>query len=136
MSKLHRHYFSRFVIDEMHCVEIWGESFRYEYKNLSKIISDVSNHYGTKIVLLTASASKKRVESTFQGLRNNKNINPIVVQKDIVRQEIKINKAIEITDESSRPKISISIIKNQLANNKNSKGIHSRQFSHNDTIFN
>lgn len=55
MDKLHkRNKLSLFVIDECHCVSIWGHDFRPQYKNLSDLKIRYPN---TPILSLTATAT-------------------------------------------------------------------------------
>lgn len=55
MDKLHqKNKLSLFVIDECHCVSIWGHDFRPQYKNLSDLKTRYPN---TPILSLTATAT-------------------------------------------------------------------------------
>ena len=100
---------SRFVIDEMHCITIWGNSFRYEYKNLANIIK----YHNPKVVLLTASANRKMIRNTLESLSLDDS-KSIMVRSEIYRPEIKICKSIEIIDESKRPQKTLKLLKEQL----------------------
>ncbi|GHV37288.1 hypothetical protein AGMMS49546_04590 [Spirochaetia bacterium] len=96
----------RFVIDEMHCVELWGQSFRYEYKNLKNVI------YKAKLVLLTASAGKKLIDDTLASIIDNDKSPVTIIKGDIVRKEINILPAKEVdSDEDRLKKIKLQVKK-------------------------
>ncbi len=102
---------TRFVIDEMHCVSIWGKSFRYEYKNLASII----RHHDPKLILLTASANNKMIKETVEQLKGKGAYKQAdIVEKNIYREEIKINKPIKVANEEQRPRVTLKLIKNRI----------------------
>ena len=44
----------RFVIDEAHCIDLWGSHFRESYRQLGAL-----KEYGVQIVALTGSATER-----------------------------------------------------------------------------
>jgi superfamily II DNA or RNA helicase len=114
-KKLH---VTRFVIDEMHCVAIWGDSFRYEYKNLSNVLH---HHRRARLVLLTASANDALLQSTLNRLRPTGKHPVVVVKKGVVRPEIVIKPPVKVKNDDQRPDALTNIIKKQLAGSKKAK---------------
>jgi ATP-dependent DNA helicase RecQ len=85
----------RIVIDEMHCVELWR--FRYEYRN-----KNIFNaHPKAKIILLTASANNALINKTLKRFTKKK---PIIIKRDIVRNEIKILPAEQVKSDAKQKK--------------------------------
>jgi len=109
---------TRFVIDEMHCVAIWGDSFRYEYKNLANVLS---HHPRARLVLLTASATDDLVQETLNRLRPTRNRPIVLVKKGIIRPEIVINPPVKVKNDCDRPGALTNIIKKQLAGHTKAK---------------
>jgi len=123
----------RFIIDEMHCVTSWGEKFRYEYKNLAYVLQF---HPEAKLVLLTASAHDNRIRRTLELLiSERKRLNKsIVVKKDIIRDNIVIEKAVfcpEKDEEKKRANYSLPFIKRIFKQNKKSKVLVFTMFAKN-----
>tara|TARA_Y100000991_G_C21974981_1_gene351719 strand:- start:322 stop:2145 length:1824 start_codon:yes stop_codon:yes gene_type:complete len=87
LNLYHKGKLERFVIDEAHCISLWGNDFRASYRNLSKIKDKFK---GISIMALTATAT-------------------IPVRKDIVNL-LKFNKYKEYTKSYYRPNLNIKIM--------------------------
>jgi bloom syndrome protein len=60
----------RFILDEIHCVKSWGETFRKDY-GLLEHLKDIFNE--TPILGLTATASKKTKHQLLKKLKMDTN---------------------------------------------------------------
>lgn len=109
---------SMLVIDEAHCIDLWGNDFRPDYKKLGSFINKFPN---AKVIALTATAGKSTQKvikevcnmkinvKIFKGDLERTNIKYKVIEKkdDGFKQLIKYLKP--FLDENNKPKSSIII---------------------------
>jgi superfamily II DNA helicase RecQ len=97
---------SRFVIDEMHCVSLWGNSFRYEYNHMKDVIQDA------KLILLTASAGPNMVKSTVTNLVDKKKASKTIeIRAGIEREELAILRSKDVVENKRLEEIKKQIVK-------------------------
>lgn len=108
----------RFVIDEMHCVTLWGTGFRYEYKNLASVLA----RHDSKLMLLTATSSDERIENTFSRLRSGTGRRTfVVVRSEIRRPELIIGKPLKVRDQSSRATKTVPLVRKAIQSGPKAK---------------
>lgn len=65
---------SRFVVDEAHCLNQWGSSFRPDFLRLGNILQKFrqQQHKKVPILALTASASEEDCNKAIESLKMDK----------------------------------------------------------------
>ncbi|MGN1301456.1 MAG: RecQ family ATP-dependent DNA helicase [Clostridia bacterium] len=78
------------VIDEVHCVSQWGESFRPFYKRINDFINNIfeNNSEKAKILALTATINPKEINDICNEFK--------IETKDVIRDEALIRKEITL----------------------------------------
>ena len=82
LGRLKKYRISLFVIDEAHVIVQWGQSFRPEYFNLKKAVTELMPK---QVLGFTATASEQTVQVIWQKLFPSK---PLVVRADADRENI------------------------------------------------
>lgn len=71
------------VVDEAHCVSMWGHDFRPEYRQLYKIRESLKGDFPT--IALSATATEKVLDDIVSSLKMHK---PQIVQKSYMRKNL------------------------------------------------
>ena len=76
------------VIDEVHCVSQWGDSFRPFYKTISSSINDIFKNEKPRILALTATLNPKEIKDICTEF--DINFKDIIRAKNLIRKEINL----------------------------------------------